>query len=82
MFLAFVLTVAGVVLIYLEVGGISGGPAQTHAILGIITVVLTVLQPFGAYFRPHPESSRRPIFNWLHWFIGNAAHIVASKNNC
>ena len=20
--------------------------------------------------------SRRPLFNWLHWFVGNSAHIV------
>jgi len=27
--------------------------------------------------RPSPEASYRWIFNWAHWFIGNAAHIVA-----
>lgn len=78
MFLTFVLTVAGVVLIYLEVGGFSTGPAFNHAILGLATLILTIIQPLGAYFRPHPDSSQRPIFNWLHWFFGNAAHIVAS----
>ncbi|XP_065209987.1 putative ferric-chelate reductase 1 homolog [Planococcus citri] len=77
MFLAFLLTIAGVVLIYLEVGGISGGDAWSHALLGIITVALTIFQPLSAFFRPHPDSSRRPIFNWLHWFVGNAAHIIA-----
>ena len=23
-----------------------------------------------------PFISRRPLFNWLHWFVGNSAHIV------
>lgn len=79
MFLAFILTIAAVVLIYLEVGGISGESARTHALLGIITVVLAIFQPLSAFFRPHPDSSRRPFFNWLHWFVGNAAHIIASE---
>lgn len=26
--------------------------------------------------RCHPGTPKRPIFNWLHWFVGNAAHIL------
>ncbi|KAJ8960122.1 hypothetical protein NQ318_003841 [Aromia moschata] len=33
-------------------------------------------QPIGAYFRPHPGTPKRFIFNWAHWLVGNSAHIV------
>ncbi|CAG0921481.1 unnamed protein product [Notodromas monacha] len=75
------LTMAAFVLIFLEIGGwtsvkISRNP---HAVLGCVTTGLCFLQPIGALFRPHPDSKRRPIFNWLHWFGGNSAQIIGSK---
>lgn len=79
MFLTWVLTVAGSVLIVLELKGWSQA-RNPHAILGSITTVLCFLQPIGAFFRPHPGSKSRPVFNWLHWLGGNVAHIVAG--NC
>ena len=79
MFLVVVLTIAGVVLIYIYSDGIVTGPGETHALLGFITAILAFLQPIGAMFRPHPDSSRRPIFNWLHWLVGNSAHVIASE---
>ena len=30
-----------------------------------------------AYFRPHPDTSKRWVFNWLHWFVGNSAYVLA-----
>ena len=30
-----------------------------------------------ALFRPHPNGKYRSLFNWLHWFVGNSAQIVA-----
>lgn len=77
MVITWILTLASVVIMYIDVGGFVTGPSQTHALLGTITTVLAFIQPIGAAFRPGPDSSRRPIFNWLHWFIGNAAHIIA-----
>ncbi|XP_039277082.1 putative ferric-chelate reductase 1 homolog isoform X1 [Nilaparvata lugens] len=76
MILVWLLTIAGLVLIFLEVGEWVAGPSQTHAILGCITSALCFIQPFMAAFRPHPNALRRPLFNWMHWFVGNAAHIV------
>lgn len=78
MFLTWALTVAGSVLIVLELKGWSQA-RNPHAILGSITTILTFLQPIGAFFRPHPGSKNRPVFNWLHWLGGNVAHIVAGK---
>ncbi|MEE6517597.1 hypothetical protein FKM82_027920 [Ascaphus truei] len=40
--------------------------ANTHAILGCIVMILAFFQPFIAFFRPSPQSSRRFIFNWFH----------------
>uniref|UniRef100_A0A336L231 CSON001896 protein n=1 Tax=Culicoides sonorensis TaxID=179676 RepID=A0A336L231_CULSO len=76
MFLTWVLTIAGTVLIVLELKGWSQA-RNPHAILGAITTILCFLQPIGAFFRPHPGSKNRPYFNWLHWLGGNVAHIVA-----
>lgn len=78
MVLTWLLTIAAVVLIFIELGGWSAED-NPHAILGMITAVVCFLQPIGALFRPAPTSSKRPIFNWLHWLGGNVAHICASK---
>ncbi|CAB3237841.1 unnamed protein product [Arctia plantaginis] len=71
-----VLTVIGFILILIEVGGWSTTGSNPHAITGLVTIILCFLQPIGAYFRPHPGTEYRPIFNWLHWGAGNAAHIL------
>lgn len=78
MVLTWALTIAAVVLIFIELGGWSSED-NPHAILGMITAIVCFLQPIGALFRPAPTSSKRPIFNWLHWLGGNVAHICASE---
>lgn len=74
MVLVWCLTITAFVLIFVEIKAWSSG-AKNHAILGIITTALAFFQPIGAIFRPSPDSRKRPIFNWLHWFVGNSAHI-------
>ena len=32
-----------------------------------------LIQPVMAYFRPHPGTEHRPIFNWAHFLVGNLA---------
>uniref|UniRef100_S4PTB7 ascorbate ferrireductase (transmembrane) n=2 Tax=Pararge aegeria TaxID=116150 RepID=S4PTB7_9NEOP len=76
MVLTWVLTVGGFILILVEVGGWQTTGDNPHAITGIVTVLLCFIQPIGAFFRPHPGTKNRPIFNWLHWFVGNSAHIL------
>ena len=44
-----------------------------HALLGVICAGLCFMQPLIAMTRCHPDHRRRPIFNWVHWFVGNAA---------
>ena len=44
-----------------------------HALLGVICAGLCFMQPLIALTRCHPDHRRRPLFNWVHWFVGNAA---------
>lgn len=32
-----------------------------------------------ALFRPGPKDKNRPIFNWAHWAVGMAAHILGGE---
>ncbi|KAJ6636406.1 putative ferric-chelate reductase 1 like [Pseudolycoriella hygida] len=70
------LTIVGFVIIFVEIRGWSA-ENNPHAILGTITTGLCFIQPFMALFRPGPTHKNRPIFNWLHWLVGNAAHLLA-----
>jgi hypothetical protein len=38
--------------------------------------VLVLIWICCLYFRPHPGTKYRPIFNWAHWFVGNSAYIL------
>jgi hypothetical protein len=79
MVITWLLTMAGFVLIFAELGwkwtaiSISENP---HPLLGCVTTGLCFIQPIMALFRPHPGASKRALFNWLHWFVGNSAQIV------
>lgn len=75
MLLTWGLTISAFVLIFVQLRGWSAED-NPHAILGCATTALAFVQPIGAAFRPHPDSRRRPIFNWLHWLVGNVAHIL------
>lgn len=76
MIATWALTIAGFVIIFVELRGWSAAD-NPHAILGTITTILCFIQPFMALFRPGPTDKNRPIFNWAHWFVGNAAHLLA-----
>lgn len=76
MMLAVAMMIAALVLIFYKVGqwSVTENP---HPILGIVCSVLGILQPIMALFRCHPHEENRYIFNWAHWFNGNAGQIVA-----
>lgn len=76
MVLTWAMTIAACVVIFIEIGEWSS--ATIHASFGLATTILTFIQPFMAALRPHPGTPRRPLFNWTHWLVGNAAHICAS----
>ncbi|XP_066596547.1 putative ferric-chelate reductase 1 homolog isoform X2 [Prorops nasuta] len=73
MVLTWLMTISSFVIIFVELGDWS---SQTiHASVGLATTILCFIQPFMAAMRPHPGAPRRSLFNWTHWFIGNAAQI-------
>jgi len=77
MMLTWGLTIAGFVLILLELNGLSKTfDTNPHALLGFITVGLCFLQPFLALIRCSPNHRYRGWFNWAHWLIGNSAQIL------
>ena len=69
----WVLTIAAFILIFIELNGWSA-VVNPHAVMGTITTVLCFIQPLAAYFRPHPGTKRRPVFNFLHWLIGKLVY--------
>ncbi|XP_076331986.1 putative ferric-chelate reductase 1 homolog [Tachypleus tridentatus] len=77
MLLSLSLMIVGFVLIFVHVEGWSQVAPNPHPILGCVTTGLALIQPIMALFRPKPDASKRPIFNWLHWFVGNAAKVLA-----
>ncbi|XP_046657704.1 putative ferric-chelate reductase 1 homolog isoform X2 [Daphnia pulicaria] len=78
MVITWILTVIAFILIFIELGGWTSLPVTTnpHAVIGVVTTVLAFIQPFMAYFRPHPGTPKRFIFNWAHWLVGNSSHIL------
>ncbi|CAG0901871.1 unnamed protein product [Cyprideis torosa] len=53
---------------------------EPHHIFGYTVLTLMAVQPVMAFFRPHPGTPRRVIFNWAHWIVGNSAQIFAVVN--
>ncbi|XP_072500194.1 ferric-chelate reductase 1-like isoform X2 [Notamacropus eugenii] len=51
--------------------------AGYHPYIGCVVMILAVLQPLLAVFRPPSYDPRRQIFNWTHWGAGTAARILA-----
>ncbi|XP_037092732.1 putative ferric-chelate reductase 1 homolog [Pollicipes pollicipes] len=82
MVITVLLTLAGLACVVWQVGGwtttplLAGPAASPHPLLGVLCVCLAVLQPLMALCRCHPGTPRRALFNWLHWTVGSAAHIL------
>ncbi|KAF2351088.1 Cytochrome b561/ferric reductase transmembrane [Trinorchestia longiramus] len=78
MILTWSLTMVAFGLILWHVNGWTKIPADTnpHAYIGVVSIGLCFIQPFMAVFRCGPKHPRRPVFNWLHWGVGNAAQIL------
>lgn len=67
-------TIVGIILIFVYAGHWMSG---AHPITGIIVLVLSVIQPVAAAFRPHPGDDNRYLFNWAHRAGGIVALILA-----
>ncbi|KAI0221795.1 putative ferric-chelate reductase 1 [Lamellibrachia satsuma] len=81
MSVTFFCTILGFILIFIHAGGYSqmpNLPDKAHPILGIITTIFCILNPLLAMCRCNEKSRNRPIFNWLHWFVGLVATVLAT----
>ena len=47
----------------------------------LICAGLVLLQPLMALLRPLPSSPNRKYFNWIHFIVGNSAHILACNSH-
>ena len=81
MVVTVLLSLTAVVLVLVEVDvqplALSSLKNNPHPVIGLICVILAVLNPIMAVFRPHPGAPGRTLFNWAHWAVGNTAHICA-----
>ena len=69
------LTMAGIIIILVDVGltpweSLNVNP---HPVFGLIAIMGSLIQPVMSMLRPEPDSSKRWIFNWAHWGVGNIA---------
>ena len=48
-----------------------------HAAVGMAAFVLAFIQPFMAFIRPHPNDSKRWIFNIAHQSVGLSAILLS-----
>ncbi|KAL3841490.1 hypothetical protein ACJMK2_019628 [Sinanodonta woodiana] len=85
MVLVLFLVAAGFIVIFVEVRSYSetGGWTdlqRAHPILGIIIMALTIINPFMALFRPHPDAPSRKFFNVAHFAVGIVAFVLAIIN--
>lgn len=76
MCMTWILTLVGFIIIIVDSNRWN---TNAHSVLGTIAFSLCMIQPFGAVFRPGPKDVHRPIFNFLHMFAGNFAHILTSE---
>lgn len=74
MVLTWVLTLSAFIIIFIEIGAWR---TSVHSVVGTVVTVLLFFQPIGATFRPKPTHRNRPIFNIIHFSLGNFIQILA-----
>lgn len=52
----------------------------THAILGLVIMIIGCLQPLNAFIRPHPGEKWRELWSFFHKNLGRLALILALVN--
>lgn len=75
MFLGWVAMLASYIIIFVHFGGWTG--STFHTVGGLIAGLLATAQGMNSYLRPAPDSPKRWLFDYGHWFVGNAAHCLA-----
>jgi len=81
MSLVVILSIAAFIVMWFEKGFLPYSyeyiRKNPHPATGFASILCACAQPIMAYFRPHPDTSRRWVFDWLHWFVGNSAFLMA-----
>ncbi|CAH3195825.1 unnamed protein product, partial [Porites evermanni] len=70
-------TIIATVIIFIHAGHWVSRMPGAHTVIGIIVLVLAVIQPIMAWFRPHPGDNNRYLFNWAHRGVGLSSLVLA-----
>ncbi len=60
-----------------DFGNLDSG--DYHILLGLTASIVAFLQPIISLFRCSPTDSKRPIFNWIHRFLGISGWCISGK---
>ena len=52
----------------------------THAIIGLFIMIVGMLQPLNAFFRPHLDGKHRNLWSLFHKYLGRIALVLALVN--
>ncbi|GFO18088.1 ferric-chelate reductase 1 [Plakobranchus ocellatus] len=83
MALMFILSIIGIIIIFIEADGYSEAPdlpQRAHPILGIIILVCIIIIPILAVLRPSEEHKCRPVYNWFYWVFWTIAYVLSIPN--
>lgn len=72
----WILTVISAILIIVGLGGFE---FTWHALAGWFVILITLVTPFMAYFRPKNDAPNRKIFDIYHLISGITVHALAGN---
>ncbi|XP_052776929.1 putative ferric-chelate reductase 1 homolog [Mya arenaria] len=81
----FSLVLSGFVIIWVKTRGLSKMRGATtvqhaHPFLGVVIMGLTFINPLMAFLRPNTGTLNRPVFKYIHGFIGTIVYVLAVLN--
>ncbi|RUS81870.1 hypothetical protein EGW08_010393, partial [Elysia chlorotica] len=76
--LVAIMTVIGLITVFSHYGSTIREAAVPHAYWGLAVTVALGLQIIAGMLRPDADHKLRIIFNWGHWFLGHASHVLAA----
>ncbi|KAK3772862.1 hypothetical protein RRG08_024047 [Elysia crispata] len=76
--LVAIMTAIGLITIFTHYGSTIRKAAVPHAYWGLAVTVAVGLQIIAGMLRPDADHKLRIVFNWGHWFLGQASHVMAA----
>ena len=77
MSLAVIFSIAGIIPVLIEKKLEPIKDQKYHPLLGVTVLVIAFLQPIIAFFRPNKDAKTRPLFKFVHTFLGYSAIVIA-----